>query len=71
MGIAPELGYRVGKIYEWLGLSVGVVEASNPMEEKYASFRTDITFITATELCFTYLRDQTIFPPEPIVRSLS
>ena len=44
----------------WLGLSVGVVEANYTLQQKYAGFGADITFITAPELCFAFLRDRTV-----------
>ncbi|MGE5633434.1 MAG: accessory Sec system translocase SecA2 [Caulobacteraceae bacterium] len=47
----------VGPIYEFLGLSVGYIkEGMNPDERKKAYF-SDITYVTAKECGFDYLRD--------------
>lgn len=47
----------MGKIYEFLGLTVGVVLGSHSMPQKKAAYACDITYVTNTELGFDYLRD--------------
>ena len=59
---------RVGKVYEWLGLTVGVVVSSTEHDARRPAFEADVTFITAQELCFTFLRDQTVDDEQRIVR---
>ncbi len=59
---------RVGKVYEWLGLTVGVVVSATEHSARRPAFEADVTFITAQELCFTFLRDQTVDNEQRIVR---
>ena len=59
---------RVGKLYEWLGLTVGLVLSSMEHGARRSAFEADVTFITAQELCFTFLRDQTVDSERQIVR---
>ncbi|MGI6213136.1 MAG: preprotein translocase subunit SecA [Christensenellales bacterium] len=47
----------MGKIYKFLGLSVGVILNNMPQEEKKAAYNADITYATNNELGFDYLRD--------------
>jgi preprotein translocase subunit SecA len=47
----------MGPIYEFLGLSVGVILNDMPHEEKQASYGCDITYGTNNEFGFDYLRD--------------
>jgi len=47
----------MGKVYEFLGLSFGVVVPSQPEEEKAAGYAADVTYCTNNELGFDYLRD--------------
>ncbi|WP_096085327.1 preprotein translocase subunit SecA [Agaribacterium haliotis] len=44
-------------LYEALGLSVGVVVAMQPQQEKYDAYRCDITYGTNNEFGFDFLRD--------------
>ena len=44
-------------IYEFLGLSVGVVNSNQPIQEKIASYKCDVIYATNNELGFDYLRD--------------
>src|SRR3954467_9129615 len=44
-------------IYEGLGLEVGVLQNSQPYEEKRAAYAADITYGTNSEFGFDYLRD--------------
>ncbi|WP_343080359.1 preprotein translocase subunit SecA [Ostreiculturibacter nitratireducens] len=47
----------MGKVYNALGLTVGVVYPFQPDAEKRAAYRSDITYATNNELGFDYLRD--------------
>lgn len=47
----------MGKIYEYLGLTVGVIQNQMNNEERREQYACDITFGTANEFGFDYLRD--------------
>ncbi len=47
----------MGRLYNYLGLSVGVVVPQQSNEEKIAAYRADITYGTNNEFGFDYLRD--------------
>jgi preprotein translocase subunit SecA len=47
----------MGRLYEALGLSVGVLQNMQPYEEKRAAYASDITYGTNSEFGFDYLRD--------------
>ena len=51
-------------LYEFLGLSVGIVSAFQPPEEKRAAYAADITYGTNNEFGFDYLRDNMAFSQE-------
>ena len=48
---------QMGKLYNWLGLSVGVVYPGMPHADKAAAYGADITYGTNNEFGFDYLRD--------------
>ncbi|MDF0601630.1 preprotein translocase subunit SecA [Psychromarinibacter sp. C21-152] len=47
----------MGKVYEALGMTTGVVYPQQPEAEKKAAYACDITYATNNELGFDYLRD--------------
>ncbi|MFZ3018313.1 MAG: preprotein translocase subunit SecA [Gallionella sp.] len=47
----------MGKLYRYLGLSVGVVLSQMPHDQKQAAYAADITYGTNNEFGFDYLRD--------------
>ena len=47
----------MGKIYRFLGLTVGLVYQNQPPFEKMAAYKADITYGTNNEFGFDYLRD--------------
>ena len=47
----------MGRLYTWLGLSVGVVYPGMPHSDKQAAYAADITYGTNNEFGFDYLRD--------------
>ncbi|TBU96622.1 preprotein translocase subunit SecA [Phytopseudomonas dryadis] len=51
-------------LYEFLGLSVGIVTPFMPPEEKRAAYAADITYGTNNEFGFDYLRDNMAFSVE-------
>src|SRR6476661_8859436 len=51
----------MGKLYNFLGLSVGVNLPNMPREEKQAAYRSDITYGTNNEFGFDYLRDNMVY----------
>ena len=48
---------QMGKLYNWLGLSVGVVYPGMPHSDKREAYGCDITYGTNNEFGFDYLRD--------------
>ncbi|AIC11830.1 preprotein translocase subunit SecA [Xylella fastidiosa subsp. morus] len=48
---------HMGRLYNWLGLSVGVVYPGMPHSDKHAAYGADITYGTNNEFGFDYLRD--------------
>jgi preprotein translocase subunit SecA len=44
-------------IYEWFGLSVGHISQNMPAVERRAAYLCDVTYATANEVGFDYLRD--------------
>jgi len=47
----------MGKVYRFLGMSVGVILTQQPNEDKRAAYAADITYGTNNEFGFDYLRD--------------
>jgi preprotein translocase subunit SecA len=58
----------MGKIYNQLGLSVGLSKSNNNLEEKRKSYLSDITYVTNSELVFDYLRDSSAYSINEIVQ---
>jgi preprotein translocase subunit SecA len=48
----------MGPIYRALGLTVGLVEASHPLEKRQKAYAADIVYVTNKELVFDYMRDR-------------
>jgi preprotein translocase subunit SecA len=51
----------MGKLYNFLGLTVGVNLPQMPREDKQAAYRADITYGTNNEYGFDYLRDNMVY----------
>ncbi len=51
----------MGRLYNFLGLSVGINLPNVPREEKQAAYRSDITYGTNNEYGFDYLRDNMVY----------
>ncbi|MFO7317942.1 MAG: preprotein translocase subunit SecA, partial [Bacilli bacterium] len=59
---------EMGKLYEFLGLTVGLNLNSLTKEEKRAAYAADITYSTNNELGFDYLRDNMVLYKEDKVQ---
>ncbi|SFQ29646.1 preprotein translocase subunit SecA [Lachnospiraceae bacterium XBB1006] len=59
---------EMGKVHEFLGLSVGVVLNSMDHDERQEAYNCDITYITNNELGFDYLRDNMVIYKEQLVQ---
>lgn len=57
----------MGKIHEFLGLSVGVILNSIEKDERREAYACDITYATNNELGFDYLRDNMVIYKEQLV----
>ncbi|MBR4164615.1 MAG: preprotein translocase subunit SecA, partial [Lachnospiraceae bacterium] len=57
----------MGKIHEYLGLTVGCVLNSMTPEERQKAYGCDITYVTNNELGFDYLRDNMVIYKEQLV----
>ena len=51
----------MGKVYTFLGLTVGVIYSGQPPEEKKAAYACDVVYGTNNEYGFDYLRDNMAF----------
>ncbi|HHY80469.1 MAG TPA: preprotein translocase subunit SecA, partial [Thermoanaerobacter sp.] len=58
----------MGKIYEFLGLSVGVILHDMGPEERKKAYAADITYGTNNEFGFDYLRDNMVIYKEDMVQ---
>ena len=61
----------MGRVHEFLGLTVGVVLNSMNSDERRAAYACDITYVTNNELGFDYLRDNmAIYKEQMVLRDL-
>ena len=58
----------MGKVHEFLGLTVGVVLNDMKPEERREAYGCDITYVTNNELGFDYLRDNMVIYKEQLVQ---
>ncbi len=58
----------MSRLYNYLGLSVGINLPQMPREEKQAAYRADITYGTNNEYGFDYLRDNMVYEPHDRVQ---
>ena len=62
----------MSRLYNFLGLSVGINLPNMPREEKQAAYASDVTYGTNNEYGFDYLRDNMVFEPnERVQRGLN
>jgi preprotein translocase subunit SecA len=59
--LASRDSQEMGKLYQWLGLTVGVITANMDDEDRKAAYQADITYGTNNEFAFDYLRDNMKF----------
>ncbi|SET91729.1 preprotein translocase subunit SecA [Lacrimispora sphenoides] len=61
----------MGRVHEFLGLTVGVVLNSMNSDERRDAYNCDITYVTNNELGFDYLRDNmAIYKEQMVLRNL-
>jgi preprotein translocase subunit SecA len=53
----------MGPIYKFLGLTVGCIQQDMSLEERQRAYACDLTYATANEVGFDYLRDQLALYP--------
>ncbi len=58
----------MGKVLEFLGLSVGIIASNRSPEEKQAAYACDVVYATNNELGFDYLRDNMAFTTDQKVQ---
>jgi len=58
----------MGPIYQFLGLSVGVIEHDMPEPERRTAYQSDVTYGTNNEFGFDYLRDNMKYSLEDCVQ---
>ncbi|MBU2190509.1 MAG: preprotein translocase subunit SecA [Alphaproteobacteria bacterium] len=58
----------MGRVYKFLGLSVGVIMHGLSDEERAAAYACDVTYATNNELGFDYLRDNMKYDRESMVQ---
>lgn len=58
----------MGQVYEFLGLTVGVIHSGLKNDERREAYNCDITYATNNELGFDYLRDNMVIYKEQLVQ---
>ncbi len=58
----------MGQIYRFLGLSVGLIQASMTPEQRRPAYAADVTYGTNNEFGFDYLRDNMVTERESLVQ---
>ncbi len=58
----------MGQIYEFLGMSVGVIIHGLDFEQRRAAYQSDITYGTNNEFGFDYLRDNMVVAEDQLVQ---
>ena len=58
--LATTQAQQMSKVYNFLGVSVGVITAKDSHEQKVAAYNCDITYGTNNEFGFDYLRDNMV-----------
>lgn len=59
--LATRDSHEMGKLYTWLGLTVGCITANMDDEDRKTAYTSDITYGTNNEFAFDYLRDNMKF----------
>ena len=58
----------MGEIYRWFGLSAAHLSQDMPAERRRSAYRCDVTYATANEVGFDYLRDGLARAPNELVQ---
>jgi preprotein translocase subunit SecA len=58
----------MGKIYNKLDLTIGLVKSTSTLVEKQKSYNSDITYVTNSELVFDFLRDSSAYNLNEVVQ---
>jgi preprotein translocase subunit SecA len=58
----------MGPIYQFLGLSIGVIQHGLDSAERRAAYNCDVTYVTNNEVGFDYLRDNMAWQVEDLVQ---
>jgi preprotein translocase subunit SecA len=66
--LASYQGELMGRIHEFLGLTVGVIVSQQPPDVRRAQYAADITYGTNNEFGFDYLRDNMAWSSEELVQ---
>ncbi|MBR3134736.1 MAG: preprotein translocase subunit SecA [Clostridia bacterium] len=59
---------EIGKILEFLGISVGLIKQGMDIQERQGAYNKDVTYGTNTEFGFDYLRDNIVGDKERMVQ---
>ena len=66
--LASRDAIEMGRLYEWLGLTVGMNLNNLTKDEKRAAYAADVTYSTNNELGFDYLRDNMVLYKDDMVQ---
>jgi preprotein translocase subunit SecA len=66
--LAQRDSHEMGKLYTWLGLTVGCIVSNMDDEDRKAAYQADITYGTNNEFAFDYLRDNMKFDLQDYVQ---
>jgi preprotein translocase subunit SecA len=58
----------IGKIYKFLGMTVGLIQQKMDAKERQTNYAMDITYVTNSELGFDYLRDNMAIDEKDLVQ---
>ena len=58
----------MGRIYRFLGMSVGLLQNGMPLDQKRPAYAADVTYGTNSEFGFDYLRDNMVVRPQQRVQ---
>ncbi len=58
----------MGPVYQFLGLSVGVIQHGLDSTQRRAAYNSDVTYVTNNEVGFDYLRDNMAWQVEDLVQ---
>jgi preprotein translocase subunit SecA len=58
----------MGRVYRFLGLTVGLIQENMSPEERKLNYNCDVVYVTNNELGFDYLRDNMAYTSEDVVQ---